>query len=89
MIRSQSAPGELWLIAISALGMSVVVAMTRAVNVPLNNQLMTWVIESPPDNLREIWAPWDRVNTIRTLVAGAALILEAVALSLSACFGRT
>ncbi len=89
MVRSGSAPVEFWLIAISALEIVAVAVMTRAVNVPLNNQLMTWKIESPPDNLREIWAPWDRVNTIRTLLAAAALILEALALSLSASIGRT
>ena len=66
----------------------LIAAMTRAVNVPLNNQLTTWDIAAPPSNLREIWAPWDRVNTIRTFVAVIILILEALALSIRSSIGR-
>ena len=88
MLRSQWRSAEFWLIAVSTCGIALIVAMTRAVNVPLNNQLMTWSIATPPSNLREIWAPWDRVNTIRTFVAAGALLLEAVALSLRASIGR-
>jgi len=82
MVRSQRTSAEFWLIAASTCGIALNAAMTRAVNVPLNNRLMTWNIDAPPSNLREIWAPWDRVNTIRTMVAASVLILEAVALSL-------
>jgi hypothetical protein len=57
-------------------------AFERAVTVPLNNQLMTWSVDAPPENLRELWKPWDRVNNIRTFIATGALILEALALSL-------
>jgi hypothetical protein len=45
---------------------------------------MTWDAAAPPTNLREIWAPWDRVNTVRTLVSAIALVLEAIALSYGA-----
>jgi uncharacterized membrane protein len=88
MLRSQWTSAEFWLIAVSTCGIVLIAAMTRAVNVPLNNQLMTWDIAAPPSNLREIWAPWDRVNTIRTLVALVVLILEAVALSVRSSIGR-
>lgn len=88
MIRSQWRSAEFWLVAISACGILVVAAATRAVSVPLNNQLMTWTVTSPPPNLREIWAPWDRVNSLRSVLATGILILEAVALSLKATTGR-
>jgi uncharacterized membrane protein len=88
MVRSQWTSAEFWLIAASTCGIALIAAMTRAVNVPLNNELMTWNIAAPPGNLRAIWAPWDRVNTIRTLVAAGVLILEAAALSLRASIGR-
>ena len=88
MLRSQWTSVEFWLIAASTCGIAVIAAMTRAVNVPLNNKLMTWNIAAPPPDLREIWAPWDRVNTIRAFVATGVLILEAVALSLRASIGR-
>jgi uncharacterized membrane protein len=88
MVRSQWRSAEFWLIAASTCGIMLIAAMTRAVNVPLNNQLMTWDIAAPPSNLREIWAPWDRVNTIRTFVAVVVLILEALALSIRSSIGR-
>ena len=42
MIRSQRRSPEFWLIALSAGGIALIAVMTRAVSVPLNNQLMTW-----------------------------------------------
>jgi len=87
IIRSQWPTAEFWLVAISASAILVIAAATRAVNVPINNQLMTWSVASPPANLREIWAPWDRVNTLRSILASGALLLEAIALSLRATGG--
>jgi uncharacterized membrane protein len=88
MIRSQWRTVDFWFVAIAASGILVIAAATRAVNVPLNNQLMTWNVAAPPANLREIWAPWDRVNTLRSILATGALVLEAVAMSLRAASGR-
>ena len=88
MIWSQGRTTEFWLVAISACGILGIAAATRAVNVPLNNRLMTWDTASPPPNLRELWAPWDRVNTLRSVLATGALVLETVALSLRAASGR-
>ena len=88
MVRSQWRAAEFWLVAVSACGILVIAAATRAVNVPLNNQLMTWSIASPPTNWREVWAPWERVNTLRSVLATGALVLEAVALGLKAASGR-
>ena len=87
-VRARWRTAEFWLVAISAFGILVIAAATRAVNVPLNNQLMTWSVASPPTNLQEVWAPWERVNTLRSLLATGALVLEAVALSLKAASGR-
>jgi uncharacterized membrane protein len=84
MVRSLWRTAEFWLVAVAACGILVIAVATRAVNVPLNNQLMTWSIASPPPNLQELWAPWDRVNTLRSVLATGALVLEAVALSLRA-----
>lgn len=88
MVRSQWRTAEFWLVAMSACAVLVIAATTRAVNVPLNNQLMTWSVASPPTNLREIWAPWERVNTLRSVLATGALVLEAVAVNLRAASGR-
>ena len=88
MLRSQWRSAEFWLIAASMCGIALIAVITRIVNIPLNNQLMTWSIEAPPSNLREIWAPWERAHTIRTFVAVGVLILEAVALSLRSSIDR-
>lgn len=88
MIRSQWRTTTFSLVAISACAILVIVAATRAVNVPLNNQLMTWDASSPPANLRELWAPWDRVNTLRSILAPIAFFLEVLALILPAATRR-
>jgi hypothetical protein len=88
ILRSQWRSAEFWLIAASTCGITLIAMITRAVNLPLSNQLMTWSIATPPSNLREIWAPWERAHTIRTFVAVGVLILEAVALRLRASIGR-
>ena len=82
MIRSQWRTPEFWLIALSACGILLIAIMTRVVSVPLNNQLMTWSITAPPQDLRTLWAPWERVNTARAYLAVGVLILEAVAMNL-------
>jgi uncharacterized membrane protein len=84
MRRSQWRNAEFWLVAVSATAIFAIAAATRAVNAPLNDQLMTWSVASPPPNLRELWAPWERVNTLRSVLATLALVLEAVALALGA-----
>jgi uncharacterized membrane protein len=81
-LRSKWMSVEFWLLAASTCGIVVSAVLTRAVNVPLNNKLMTWSADAPPENLRELWRPWDKVNTIRTCLASGVLILETVALSL-------
>ena len=82
MARSHRSSAEFWLVAASACGIALIAALTRAVNVPLNNKLMTWDAAAPPADLRAIWAPWDRVNNIRTLVSAGVFLLEAVAANL-------
>ena len=84
LLPSRWMSAEFWLIAASTGGIALIAAATRAVNVPLNNKLMTWDVAAPPDNIRAIWAPWDRVNTLRVFVSIGVLLLEALALSLSA-----
>lgn len=73
LVRSQWRGAEFRLVAASTVGMLFVVMVTRAVNVPLNNQLMTWSIATPPSNLRELWATWEGAHLIRTTAAVVAL----------------
>ncbi len=46
-----------------------VVILTRLINVPVNETLMTWQASSPPENVMQLWAPWEGSHTIRTIIA--------------------
>lgn len=83
-IRRRWRGAEFWLVAAATAAVLLCAILTRAVNVPINEQLMTWSVSTPPPDLRERWAPWERVHTIRTIAAGGAFLLEAVALSRAA-----
>jgi len=72
------------LIALAAVGTICVFVLTAAFNVPINEKLMTWNVSAPPANLSEIWRPWDKVNTLRTILAVGVFGLEILALTLAA-----
>lgn len=84
-LRSKWRGPEFWFVAASICAMVAVVVMTRLVNVPLNDQLMTWSVSAPPANLRELWAPWERVDAIRTVVEMGGFVMQTFAL----CFGSS
>jgi len=89
LIRARWRDAEFWLVAAATGAVLLCLILTRAVNVPVNEQLMTWTIATPPSNLRELWAPWERVHTIRTIAAASAFLFEAVALGLCASASAT
>lgn len=72
---------EFWLVSGASLAMTCVLVLTLAINVPINGQLMTWNIATPPANLMELWRPWEKVHSIRTVLTIAAFVSEVVALS--------
>jgi uncharacterized membrane protein len=71
-----------WLAAAGALVFACAFAVTRIVNFPINDALMTWDAASPPVNLREQWVPWEKAHTERAILATAAFALLAVSLAL-------
>ncbi len=81
LVRAQGPEVGIWLLALASLALVVAAVLTRAINIPINNQLLTWSTEAPPSHLREVWAGWERVHSIRTVLAVAAFGLEATALS--------
>ena len=89
LIRGRPRTAEFALLTVCAVGAIVVFAVTMIVNVPINNELMTWSVLSPPENLLEIWRPWDDVNTFRTIVAISVFCLEILALSMTMSDGPT
>jgi uncharacterized membrane protein len=62
--------------------MICVLAMTLAVNIPINKRLMTWNAAQPPADLSTAWAPWERIHSIRTVLAIVAFAAEVIALSI-------
>ena len=46
-----------------------VIILTRLINVPINETLMTWQASAPPENVMQLWAPWEGSHTIRTVIA--------------------
>lgn len=81
LLRSSWQTPEFWLVAAAAIGMVGVLALTRAVNLPINKRLMTWAIEAPPADMMDQWRPWEQIHSVRTVIATAALVCQVVALS--------
>jgi uncharacterized membrane protein len=79
--RSQWVGWEFWLVAGATGGMLLALALTISINVPLNNRLMMWNASAPPSDMKQQWAPWERVHTIRTVISVVAFVAEAVALN--------
>jgi uncharacterized membrane protein len=80
LVRTRWNTAEFWLVALAAAAMICAAVLTRAINVPINNQLMTWSVAAPPANMREIWTRWEQIHTIRTILFLCAFALEVVAL---------
>jgi uncharacterized membrane protein len=80
LLRDSWQAAQFWLVAGASLAMLGVLVMTRAVNVPINDRLMTWNVAAPPGDLAAQWRPWERTNSIRTVLAFVALVLEVLGL---------
>ena len=75
--------GEFWLVSIASLVMVCIATMTRAVNIPINNRLMTWNPAAPPANLTTVWSRWEQIHSFRTVLAIVAFAAEVIALRVS------
>jgi uncharacterized membrane protein len=82
LLRSRWRAPEFWLAALATVTILGILVLTRAVNVPINEQLMTWSIEAPPANVRALWAPWEQAHTVRTIAAIGAFLAQVIALGI-------
>lgn len=83
LIGSRAGTISLVLVALAALASIASVVLAAAGCLPINKQLMTWNVASPPPDVTKIWSRWERVNGIRTLlalIAFACVVLALVAL---------
>ena len=60
---------EYLLTVIAILCNAAVMILTVLINVPVNQTLMTWQVSTPPENVMQLWAPWEGSHTIRTVIA--------------------
>ena len=72
---------DFYLLVAASVCIITVALITAFGNIPINNQIMTWDIKSPPSNWLELGQRWWQLQTVRTLAAIAGLgFLIAVAL---------
>lgn len=83
-VRARSTGAERRLVAVAFGAAIVAFAITIVVNMPINEQLMTWSATAPPADVREIWGRWEKAHAITDLLWLAAFSLEVIALGLRA-----
>ncbi len=72
------------LLVLASLSLLVAAGLTRAVNIPINRRLMTWNSEAPPPDFAQVWVRWERIHSIRTVLAAIALVCQVLALTVIA-----
>jgi len=80
LLRACWRTGEFWLVSGASFVMVCIATMTRAVNIPINNRLMTWNTAAPPSDWSAVWSRWEQIHTIRTVLGIVAFAAELVAL---------
>jgi uncharacterized membrane protein len=83
LIRSRIGTVSFLFLALGTLAYISVLVLTRVVNVPINNQLMTWTASSPPPDVMKIWTRWEQVHTVRTVIAVLGFACEVLAFGTS------
>ncbi len=84
LVRARWNGAEFWLVLLAVVAIAAAAALTVRVNFPINAELMTWNVAAPPANWKEIWSPWEKVHTVRTVLWVGSFALEVSALSLFA-----
>jgi Domain of unknown function (DUF1772) len=82
-IRSHVGSASFAFLALATITSISVAVLTRMVNVPINEQLMTWTASSPPPDVMEIWARWEQAHTVRTGLAAVGFFCAVLAFSTS------
>jgi uncharacterized membrane protein len=72
LFRRRSAAAA-WLALVGLLLLAAVIAVTLAVNVPIDNQIKTWTAETLPSDWQAIRSRWAEFHTLRTFLSLAGL----------------
>ncbi len=84
LIRRRRRGVELRLVSAASAATVCAAVLTGAVNLPINQQLMSWSREAPPANVMALWSPWETAHSIRTVLAIVAFVSQVVALGAAA-----
>src|SRR5260370_11840599 len=82
LLRSNVGTAQFLLLVLAVAGLLTVFALTMAINVPINNTLITWTPSPPPPTPIDILKRWEQVNTMRSIIAPIAFVLEVLRLVL-------
>lgn len=63
----------LYLLIVASICVMAVALITAFGNIPINNQIVTWSINSPPSNWKELSEKWWQFQTVRTILAMTGL----------------
>jgi uncharacterized membrane protein len=80
MIRDRVETPAFWLAFAGTAALVLVVAITRIVNIPINNRVDAGQAEAVA--VRRLWPRWERAHTVRTGLALLAFVCQLVALVL-------
>ncbi|GAA4976475.1 DUF1772 domain-containing protein [Actinoplanes utahensis] len=76
--------GTRFLLTAGALVLVVALTVsTQIVNVPINEEINSWVVSSPPADWAEFRDRWEAYHTLRTVFAVLALVLIAASVTLT------
>jgi uncharacterized membrane protein len=62
-----------YLLIAASVCMIAVALITRFGNIPINNQIVAWSINSPPSNWADLAQKWWQLQTVRTVLAMGGL----------------
>ena len=71
---------EFYLLIVASICILAVALITAFGNIPINNQIKTWNINSPPSNWQDLAQKWWWFQTVRTIAAIGGLSLLIMAL---------
>ena len=83
LLRADVRSSQFAVVALAAICLLVVFGLTMAINVPINNTLMTWNASAPPGDAMEIWKRWEQVNTVRAIISPIGFALQVLGLILA------
>jgi uncharacterized membrane protein len=82
LLRGHMDTRSFGLVAGGTLALFLALAITRVVNIPINNRLARWSPASPPSDFTGTWERWERFHTVRTILAVLSFALMVFAFGL-------